>query len=360
MEKIAITDVGVAPAENVIKSLNQSATKEKIVGVSRNPFNLFSSKAEIKNRIPYEYAFGNKYKESLLNLLKKEKPGLLIFMNDREILEASKFRDEITATGTNLFMPEHQVIEACTDKYRSYEIWEAQGIKVPKTLIINSRDDLKKAFNILGNQEGKIWLRSTIGAGGKGALPTNDYEFAANWIDLYNGWGGFTASELLQSEKTVTWLSIWYEGELVVAQTRRRKSWGFGNRTLSGVTGITGVGETYSDDTVNRVALDTILGIDAKPHGVYGVDMTYDQNDFPNPTEINMRFFTTCYFFTEAGLNMPEIYKDIILYNKFPTLEKKINPLQDGLLWIRDMDREPILTTEDEVMKGIQNQKVTI
>ncbi|MFS0861480.1 carboxylate--amine ligase [Fredinandcohnia sp. 179-A 10B2 NHS] len=357
MEKIIITDVGVAPAENVIKSLNKSKTKEEIVGISRNPFNLFSSKAKTKRHIPYEYAFGNEYKQSLLKIVNKEKPSLAVFMNDHEILEASKFRDEIISTGTKLFMPEHRVIEACTDKYQSYSIWESNGIKVPKTMIINHQDDLKNAFHQLGNQEGKIWLRSTVGAGGKGALPTNDYEFAKNWIDIYNGWGTFTASELLQSDKTVTWLSVWYEGELVVAQTRRRKSWGFGNRTLSGVTGITGVGETYSDDIVNRVALDTILAIDNRPHGVYGVDMTYDQNDFPNPTEINMRFFTTCYFFTEAGLNMPEIYKDIILYNKFPTLEKKINPLPDGLLWIRDMDREPMLTTEDEVMKVIHEQE---
>ena len=160
--------------------------------------------------------------------------------------------------------------------------------------------------------------------------------------------------ELLQADKTVTWLSIWFEGELVVAQTRRRKSWGFANRTLSGVTGITGVGETYSNENVDRVALDTILAIDKKPHGVYGVDMTYDQNDFPNPTEINMRFFTTCYFFTECGLNLPEIYKDIILYQNFPSLEKRINPLPDGQLWIRDMDREPILTTEEAVYKVIQ------
>ncbi|MFT4412565.1 carboxylate--amine ligase [Fredinandcohnia humi] len=358
MGKIVITDVGVAPAENVIKSINKSKIKEEIVGVSRNPFNLFSSKAQLKHHISYEYAFGSEYKKSLLGLLNQEKPKLAIFMNDREILEASKFRGEIQATGTKLYMPEHKVIEACTDKYLSYKVWESEGIKVPKTLIINDRSDLKRAFSELGDNDGKIWLRSTIGAGGKGALPTNDYEFAQNWIDIYNGWGEFTASELLQSEKTVTWLSIWYEGELVVAQTRRRKSWGFGNRTLSGVTGITGVGETFSDDTVDRVALDTIFAIDKKPHGVYGVDMTYDRNGFPNPTEINMRFFTTCYFFTEAGLNMPEIYKDIILHNRFPTVEKKINPLPNGLLWIRDMDREPILTTEEEVMKSLIEQKI--
>jgi carbamoyl-phosphate synthase large subunit len=81
--------------------------------------------------------------------------------------------------------------------------------------------------------------------------------------------------------------------------------------------------------------------------------MTYDKAGVPNPTEINIsRFFTTVYFFTKAGLNMPEIFKDIELYKKFPTLNRKINPLPDGLVWIRSMDREPLLTTMEEI-KGL-------
>jgi carbamoyl-phosphate synthase large subunit len=80
--------------------------------------------------------------------------------------------------------------------------------------------------------------------------------------------------------------------------------------------------------------------------------MAYDSSGFPNPTEINIsRFFTTVYFFTKAGLNMPKIFKDIVLYGEFPSLTKKINPLPDGLLWIRSMDREPLLTTEQEILK---------
>ena len=78
--------------------------------------------------------------------------------------------------------------------------------------------------------------------------------------------------------------------------------------------------------------------------------MTYDFNGHPNPTEINIgRFFTTHYFFTKAGLNFPEIYCDIAIDNKFPNLEKKINPLPDGLLWIRGMDQAPVLTTIKEL-----------
>ena len=39
-------------------------------------------------------------------------------------------------------------------------------------------EDLKRAFDVLGDNDGKIWLRANVGGGGRGALPTNDYEFA--------------------------------------------------------------------------------------------------------------------------------------------------------------------------------------
>ena len=350
MHNILITEAGAAPTENIIKSFMECPKKEKIIGTGREPLSLIHSNAFRKYKIPHPLE--PNYKTALLRLLKLERPKLAIFQNDVEVVVASKFRKEIEETETKLFMSRHEVLENCLDKYKSYKIWEEAGLKVPKSILINTEDDLALAFKKLGNEEGNIWIRATVGAGGKGALPTNNYEFAKLWIDRLNGWGKFMAAELLTS-RSVTWLSIWYEGELVVAQTRRRKNWNFGNRTLSGVTGITGAAETYSDDTVNQVAIDTILAMDKRPHGVYGVDMTYDHQQFPNPTEINNRFFTTVHFFTKAGLNMPKIYKDIILYNEFPSLPKKINPLEDGLIWVRDMDREPLLTTEEKIMKHI-------
>lgn len=351
MSKIIIAGAGGAPSENVIKSLTEGNKENEIIGMGSEPMDLMLSGAEKKYYVPY--AIDNNYKTSLLRILNSEKPDLIHFQNDIEIREASRMREDIISTGTKIYMPSKETIEICVDKSRSSLIWQSEGIKIPKTMVVNDEKDLKKAFETLANKEGKIWIRATEGGGGKGALPTNNYDFAKIWIDRFNGWGKFTAAELLATD-TVTWLSIWYEGELVVAQTRKRNSWNFGNRTLSGVTGITRVGETCSDETVNKVALDSILSIDKKPNGIYGVDMTYDFNGFPNPTEINIsRFFTTVYFFTKSGLNMPQIFADIALNNKFPNLEKKINPLPDGLLWIRGMDREPCLTTMEKIKDSI-------
>lgn len=356
--KILISGAGGAPAENVIRSLQgESARSEEIIGMGSEPADLMLSSAVRKYRVPY--ATSPRYRSALQTVLTEERPDLLHLQNDQEIREVSRFRDEILAQGTRLYLPAHETIENCIDKYRSYRIWQAHGIRVPATVLLTNQDDLRKAFARLGRADGTIWLRATSGAGGRGALPTNDYEFARRWIDRFNGWGSFTAAELLK-DNSITWLSIWYRGELVVAQTRKRWAWIFGNRTLSGVTGITRVGETCSDPTATQVALAAIEAIDTEPHGIYGVDLTYDFADHPNPTEINIaRFFTTVHFFTQAGLNLPKIFKDIALYGEFPNLPAKINPLPDGLLWIRGMDREPRLTTREAMQASIREVSST-
>ncbi len=348
MAKIIIAGAGGAPSEGVIDSLLLSKKTEEVIGMGSEPTDLILSAASKKYVIPY--ANDPTYEEKLFKLINHEKPDLIHFQNDLEIFEASSIRDKILNTGVKLFMPSHDVIDTCVHKYKSYFKWKAAGVRVPENKMIQDESDLKKAFETLGDDQGRIWLRaSSIGGGGKGALPTADYDFAKGWIDNYKGWGDFVAAEMLTSQ-TVTWQSIWYQGELVVAQTRKRMGWTHGNRTLSGVTGVTKVGLTFSDPQVDQISMDAIMAIDPKPHGIYGVDMAYDRSGIPNPTEINIsRFFTTILFFTKAGLNMPEIFKNIALYEEFPVLEKKINPLPDGLIWLRGMDTLPVLSSNKEI-----------
>lgn len=347
MSKILVTGAGSAQAEGVINSLLKTNNGDEIIGMGSNPSDLLLSNAKRKYIVPNAYE--SSYKEDVYKVIRLERPDFVFFINDLETFMISPFREEIHQLGTKTFMPNDETIATCVNKYKSYLKWEKAGIKVPKNILLTNEDDLKKAFNELTDKEGKLWLRaSSIGGGGKGAVPTNDYEFAKNWINRYNGWNDFVAAEMLTPD-TVTWQSVWFEGELVVAQTRSRKGWAHSRSSVSGVTGVTKIGVTLSDDTVTKIAINSIQAVDNKPHGIYGVDLAYDQNGVPNPTEINIsRFFTTILFFTEAGLNMPAIMRDIILNNEFPVLEKKINPLPDHLMWIRGMDTIPKLMTQQE------------
>lgn len=346
--KILIAGAGGAPSEGVIFSLLRSQKQEEIIGMGAIPTDLILSKAKRKYIVPF--ANVPTYKDELLKILDKERPSLVHFQNDLEIWHASLIRDDIQSMGTKVFMPRHDVIDTCVSKWKSWEAFKEAGLQVPENLYINEVNDLKRAFKELGDEDGKIWLRAeTMAGGGVGSIPTNDFDMAKAWIDRYDGWGSFIAAQLL-TEDTITWLSIWYEGELIVAQTRKRTGWIHGNRSASGVTGVTKIGTTCSDEKVTDVAIKAVRAVDSKPHGIFGVDMTYDKMGIPNPTEINIsRFFTTIRFFTEAGLNMPEIFKDLAIYGQMPILNKKINPLPDGLLWLRAMDREPMLTTEKEI-----------
>jgi carbamoyl-phosphate synthase large subunit len=346
MARIHIGGAGGAPSNNVIRSLRDSARGHYLIGASSVPSDLLLADVDERHVVPN--AIDPSYRHSILTLIANTRPAFLHVQSDYEVQAISHLRREIAALGTRLFLPSPETVENCVDKGKSYVRWSGAGLRVPRTILLQTPDDLKRAFATLGET---IWVRATVGGGGRGALPVTSFEFARAWIDQYNGWGGFTAAELL-TERSVTWQSIWHEGELVVAQGRRRHKWNYGNRTLSGVTGITGVAETCSDEDVTRTALDAIAAIDSRPHGIFCVDMTYDRSGVPNPTEINIgRFFTTVYFFTKAGLNFPEIYCDLGLEGRFPTLQRKINPLPDGLIWIRGMDVAPVLTTREESAK---------
>jgi carbamoyl-phosphate synthase large subunit len=100
------------------------------------------------------------------------------------------------------------------------------------------------------------------------------------------------------------------------------------------------------------MALKTVVSIANStngPHGIYSVDMTYSFSGVPIVTEINIgRFFTTHYFFTKLGLNMPDIYISTF-YNEPVHISKQYNPITDGWIWIRGMDFLPVLIRREDL-----------
>lgn len=346
MARIYVGGAGGAPANNFIRSIREGCPGDYLIGATCVPSDIFLADVDERHVVPP--AAHPQYAAYLLRLLEKSSPDLIHVQHDQEVRAVSRLRNEIHALGVKTFLPDAKTVEICVDKARSYMIWKEKGLPVPQTFLLCDPEDLRAAFAAAGPT---LWLRSVEGGGGRGALPTDNFEFARMWIDRFDGWGTFTAAECL-TPNSITWLSLWSKGELIVAQTRRRRSWSFGNRTLSGVTGITGVGETCSIPQVDNLAQDAIRAIDPAPNGLFGVDMTYDRAGVPNPTEINIgRFFTTHYFFTKAGLNMPKIMRDMAIEGKRPRLGRTINPLADGLVWIRGMDVDPVLITATELEK---------
>lgn len=352
-KKILMTSAGGSAALGFIRSLKKADKDFYIIGCDANKYYIERSEADEKYLIPF--ASTPEYKDVILDIVNETKPDFIHSQTDVEILSLSKMRKDFDRLGVKYFLPDHDVIEICISKYESYKRWREAGLVVPKTYYINSPEDLKTAFHEIGPT---LWIREEKGAFGKGSLPTEDYDEARLWIDTHKGWGRYTAAEMLDPQSMVTWQSIWFEGELVVAQTRKRLYWEFGNRAPSGVTGLTGAGVTVSDPEVDEISRNAILAIDKKPHGIFSVDHTYNRKGIPNPTEINIgRFFTTHHFFTEAGLNMPAIFTNLGMGEALPKMEKRTNPLPDDLVWVRGLDFLPKLTTLGNIDKHELNLK---
>jgi carbamoyl-phosphate synthase large subunit len=347
MKRVLITAAGGAPAINFARSLRDAPEKFYLVGCDCNEFSLM--RAEVDERVLVPRATDPDFIPVLKDIISTMNIDFVHAQPDVEVGVISTHRDEL---GTKVFLPAKRTVDILRDKFSSYEVWKAKGLKVPDNMFVSNEEDLRKAFDKYGEH---IWIREVSGAAGKGALASPSYGMAREWIIARNGWGRFVAAQRLTNQ-TVTWMALYKDGEFIVAQGRKRWNWLFADRTQSGVTGITGVGETISDPGVNEIAQKAVYAVDERPNGIFSVDFTYDEEGVPNPTEVNIgKFFTTHYFFTKAGLNMPYLYMKLAFNEPLPELKELMNPLPDGCLWIRGMDIEPILTTHKEIEKYKQD-----
>jgi len=337
MKRVLVCGAGGSPATNFVRSLRRMAEPLRLIGVDCDPFTLERAETDLRVLVPR--ADDPAYLPVLNEIIAEQHVEFVHAQNDIELEFLSAHRDRLKA---KVFLPPHGTVEICVDKFRSYQIWKEAGIAVPQTRLLHTAKDLRAAMKDLGP---RVWLRNIKGAAGAGSYPTDSFDEAREWIEFQKGWGHFTAAQCLTSE-TVTWMSLWSRGELIVAQGRKRLSWELGNRAPSGVTGVTGTGMTFAHPQLDQIAMKTIRAVDAKPDGIFSVDCTYDAAGVPNPTEINIgRFFTTHLFFTEAGLNMPELFVRLAFGEPLPPIPVRFNPLPNNLLWVRGVDFLPRLTT---------------
>lgn len=338
--RVLMTSAGEGPGINFARSLRQCARRYHIIGTETNVYRTFNIDADEVYLLPP--ANDPVYWPALLQLIEQTKPDFLYAADTNlELATISERRHELPTT----CLPDPDKVIVFEDKWKTNCRLREVGIKVPDTILVESQADLDLAFGRFG----RVWLRATQGSGGRASLPTDDPDLARCWINRHKGWGHFTAAEVLTS-RMATWIGLWWRGQLVVCQARKRLFWEFAALSPSGVTGVTGAQSTTSDKVIHETALRAIRAIDPSPHGIVSVDFTYDKRGIPNPTEIQAsRFYSSIHFLTAAGLNLPDLYVRLGLTGVVPNLDERENPLPDDLVWIKYVDCLPRLTNIAEV-----------
>jgi carbamoyl-phosphate synthase large subunit len=347
IKRILVTGAGGPAAFNFVKSLRVAPERFYIVGTDIKPYHLELNDLDKRYIIPP--ASSTDYLKYLNKIIEKEKIDFIHPQPDVEVAFLSENREKIKA---KLFLPDKNTIKLCQDKFETYEILKQNKIPVAESYLIENKNDLKLAFKMFSKNNKLMWIRAIKGAGSRAALPIKEIEHAEIWIDYWQkmkgiGYGQFMISEFLPG-KEFAFQSLWKDGELITSQARERIEYLFGNITPSGQTSTPSIAKTVHRNDVNKIATAAIKAIDPKASGIFCVDLKENKEGIPCITEINTgRFFTTSYFFTQAGLNMPYFYIKLAFNEKLPKL-KKYNPLPKDVYWVRHVDMGYKLIKEDQ------------
>ena len=339
MATILVLNPGDGTGLNFTRSL-ACAGRWKTVGLSSTEDDFHGSETDVRIFTPW-----NRPDELLatVNEVVADHRVDLVYAADTgpELLTLSDLRQRVSAP---MFLPDVEDHQRMEDKWATLLSLRDAGVDVPDTVEVRGPADLAVLFA----RHRRLWLRRRRGSAGAGSVATESPDFARAWIEEQDGWGEYTAAECLTG-RTATFSGLWHDGELVASQLRERLGWKHSYLSASGVTGITGAQRTFWDEELHSRAVACIQAAAHRPHGAIGVDFTWHSDGRPLPTEVQpARFYSSIYFLTSCGLNLPDLFCTIALSGRPAAGPTRINPIRDARYWVKGVDKLPQLLTEAE------------
>jgi len=336
--RLLLTGAGGPAAANFLDAVRLAGGPEHVVAVDTRPYHLELVPADARYVVPP--VDDPRYLETILEISRRERIDVIHPQPDPEVRFLAQAAPGLPV---RTFLPPGEVVVLAQDKMASNQRMAAAGVPVPESYAVTDEPSLAMAVESLVGASGRAWMRAVRGAGARASLPVASVGQARAWADYWRGFAGlslhdFMVSELLPGDE-FAWQSLWWQGELVTAQARRRVAYLFGNVTPSGQTSTPSVAVTANRADVDEAGMGAVRAVAGEPHGVFCVDMKCDAAGTPRVTEINAgRFFTTSNFFAYAGLNMPWIYLQLAMGGRPPSDLPRTAPLPAGLWWVRNPD----------------------
>lgn len=333
--RVLVTGAGGSAGANVISSLEMT-DKFEIIGADSDPRRLHLSPASSNVVIPRAGETG--YIENLNKCVIGEAIDVVHFQPDPEVLIGSGACSSIKAS---VFLPPHDAVTIAADKVRLSQVLQRSDVRVPFSLAVDNLQDLREKTELLLETNTKVWVRAKNGAGSRASLPVSSSAQAEAWVKWWVEEKSLSADTFMVSEflpgREFAFQSVWLDGRLISGQSRERVEYLYGFLSPSGQSSTPSIARTVRDVRVDELAIKAVKALLPEPHGVFCVDMKEDNHGRPCVTEINAgRFFTTSNFFSEAGLNMPEMAVRAALGESLK--EIGTSTLEQDLYWIRMVD----------------------
>ena len=242
------------------------------------------------------------------------------------------------------------------DKLEIHNALAKNHVRTPKTVEVNSVEDIDRAFSEIGKP---LWIRARRGAGGRLGLKVETPEQAKHWVELNKlqrraNITDFVIQEYLPG-RDLAFDSLWFKGCLITSYCRERLEYFLKHISLSGITGTPTIARTLVDEKINRIGMEAVKALDSQPHGFFSTDIKEDASGNCVVTEVDGKWHTTAplwgYAFAKA-LNKPELnityqYLRLALDDGAEADLPNCNLFPENFYLVRQLDAGVILEHDD-------------
>lgn len=357
MKNILINGVGGPTPRSFVRAVklaeNPMSKQYRFIGVDCNPLayglydNVLFDKSYVVPR-----SNSDEYWPVINELVQKENIDAAIILPEEEVLEWSLHHQSKLDRQIITHLPDYQLAKSLVNKHQMHEQLAGSSL-IPKFIKINPLShNYQSVVDEIG---GTFWIRSTEGSSGLGSLKIDSEEALSQWISINSKVKEFIATEYL-SGRNMACKMLYFDGQLKRTACAERVNYIMAKVAPSGITGNTSFGRLIDEPglvELSKQALETIASqLECELNGIFTVDYKEDSRGFPKITEINVRHVAFTSSMAAGGANIPADTLEAMVSGKGSTDMERIDyTYGEPLIFLRDVDAEPIIMRESELLK---------
>lgn len=350
---ILISGVGGPTPRSIARSLHRYSNLDvRLIGTDVNPlaYGLYENSLYDKTYV-IPPAGHEKYWSTLAKIIVDEKIDLAIVQPEMEVLEWTHYKSLGNNWPCKVLLPDYSIVENLIDKSLMTKLLKETDL-VPTSLDISPNNiDLDLIEEKLGYP---FWIRSTSGSSGLGSLKVEDSNSLKNWITINPNVSKFIGSSFLPGRNLACKL-LFNEGKLLRAASGERVNYIMSKVAPSGITGNTSFGRLLNEPELVELSEKALRIVEKTTckilHGFFTADFKEDENGKPYLTEINVRMVAFNMLFAAGGANFSEDIVNLLLNPETFNKDYKMYQFEQDLIFLRDVDAEPILMRESDLLK---------
>jgi len=356
MKNILITGVGGPTPRSFVRAVKMvdhaPDIKYRFVGVDCNPiaYGLYD-KSLFDESYKVPRAGNEEYWSVINNIILKEHIDAAIILPEEEVLEWALHHQSKLDRQIVTHLPDYRLAKSLVNKHKMHEQL-AGSSWIPKFIKITpSSYDYDSIIAEIGET---FWIRSTEGSSGLGSLKIDSEEALSQWITINPKVNEFIATEYL-SGRNMACKMLYFNDDLKRTACAERVNYIMAKVAPSGITGNTSFGRLINEPKLvelSKEALEAIASqLECQLNGIFTVDYKEDSRGFPKITEINIRHVAFTSSLAAGGANIPADTIEAMIEKVGADMERIDYTYEEPLIFLRDVDAEPIIIKESELIK---------